>query len=82
MTSQLKAESECVKEMLVKGKDICCLMNSRARSLRVLLADNHLTVMDFLAHFQLKRSSASLIILNNGEQIKPSSNQGYVRLDG
>jgi len=78
--SQLKAEAECVKETLVMGKDICCLKNSRACSLRDLLAANHLTVMDVLARFQLKRSSASLIILNNGEQIKPGSNQGCVRL--
>jgi hypothetical protein len=66
MTSQLKAEAECVKETLAMGRDICCLKNSRACSLRALFAANHLTVMDVLAHFQLKRSSASLIILNNG----------------
>jgi len=76
----ISAEAECVKETLVMGKDICCLKHSRACSLRALLAANHLTVMDALTHFQLKRSSASLIILNSGEQIKPSSNQGCARL--
>jgi hypothetical protein len=55
MTFQLKTENECVKEKLLMGKDISCLKNSRACSLRALLASNHLRVMEVLAHFLTKK---------------------------